>query len=109
MYLVHLREPYGTDTHTVLVSQAVWDWIHSAYQGNDEGLEPVPEAVRQELLAENRESDLTDGCLTIDDMDPVSDRATAAPGRTFTSLARAKQYIKVRGIPIAETYEGDLY
>lgn len=111
LYLLNLNG--GGDTHIILVTEAVWDWICSPYISSQE---KVPEAVL--LEAKRHESPAFDDEFCNPDEDGLyyvsmgsyeNDRAMGAPGHSFWTMKEAFEFIKDNDIEIIEEFDGYLY
>ncbi len=107
LYLIHLSG--GRDSSLSLVTEDVWNWIHSGYDSEKSSYyEELSEAVKEQMRLHNKyEPDCSSVMVTIGTYD--NDRAINAPGIEFGSMKELFKYVKENDIEIIDEYEGGIY
>ena len=104
MFLISLSGQGDTDLK--LVTQEVWDWVLTPFNGKGSGYtETVPKAVQEEMMKHNGE--VYEVNVTIGSYE--NDRALQAPGVSFRTHKELIEYVKKNSVEIVEEFDGYIY
>lgn len=104
MFLISLSGQGDVDLK--LVTQEVWDWILTPFNGKGSSYSEVaPKEVQDEMIKHNGK--VYDVSVTIGSYE--NDRALQAPGISFWGHKELIEYVKNNNIEIVEEFEGYIY